>query len=55
MGSINSYEQYREYFGFDSKKGTPGTGIVYAIYTIGNLVGSFAAGPATDFRGMNRI
>ncbi|MCJ1367520.1 hypothetical protein MMC16_006653 [Acarospora aff. strigata] len=51
MGSINSYSQYREYFGFDPKKGTPGTGIVYAIYTIGNLVGSFAAGPATDFRG----
>ncbi|CAI6335746.1 unnamed protein product [Periconia digitata] len=51
MGAINSYPQYREYFGFDKTKGTPETGIVYAIYTIGNLVGSFAAGPATDFRG----
>ena len=51
MGAINSYEQYREYFGFDVDKGTPATGIVYAIYTIGNLVGSFVAGPATDFRG----
>ncbi|KAF2795406.1 general substrate transporter [Melanomma pulvis-pyrius CBS 109.77] len=51
MGAINSYPQYRTYFGFDISAGTPGTGIVYAIYTIGNLVGSFAAGPATDFRG----
>ncbi|KAH7402711.1 MFS lactose permease-like protein [Pyrenochaeta sp. MPI-SDFR-AT-0127] len=51
MGAINSYHQYREYFGFDINEGTPTTGIVYAIYTIGNLVGSFVAGPATDFRG----
>ncbi|GES63208.1 MFS lactose permease [Aspergillus terreus] len=51
MGSINSYPQYREYFGFDPEKGTPETGIVYAIYTIGNIVGSFCAGPFTDFRG----
>ncbi|GAB1209169.1 hypothetical protein APSETT445_007936 [Aspergillus pseudonomiae] len=51
MGSINSYEQYRSYFGFDPDEGTPSTGIVYAIYTIGNIVGSFTAGPFTDFRG----
>jgi MFS family permease len=51
MGAINEYEQYRSYFGFDLNVGTPTTGIVYAIYTIGNLVGSFVAGPATDFRG----
>ena len=51
MGGINRYEAYRRYFGFDVDKGTPATGIVYAIYTIGNLVGSFVAGPATDFRG----
>jgi MFS family permease len=51
MGAINEYEQYRTYFGFDLNVGTPATGIVYAIYTIGNLVGSFVAGPATDFRG----
>ncbi|MCJ1306191.1 hypothetical protein MMC08_009009 [Hypocenomyce scalaris] len=48
MGSINSYPQYRSYFGFPLGSGTPSTGIVYAIYTIGNIVGSFAAGPATD-------
>lgn len=47
MGAINSYPQYIDYFGFP-KTGTPSTGIVYAIYTIGNIVGSFAAGPATD-------
>ncbi|EAW08924.1 putative MFS lactose permease [Aspergillus clavatus NRRL 1] len=51
MGSINSYKQYREYFGFDPEDGTPETGIVYAIYTIGNIVGSFFAGPFTDFKG----
>ncbi|KAF2856754.1 MFS lactose permease-like protein [Plenodomus tracheiphilus IPT5] len=50
MGAINSYKQYQEYFHF-TDQGTPATGIVYAIYTIGNLVGSFVAGPATDFRG----
>jgi MFS family permease len=54
MGAINSYPQYREYFNFPRDGGTPSTGIVYAIYTIGNLVGSFAAGPATDFRGEKR-
>ena len=53
MGNINSLPQYREYFGFPKGVGTPATGIVYAIYTIGNLVGSFVAGPATDFRGMS--
>lgn len=50
MGAINDYKQYKDYFGF-GEEGTPATGIVYAIYTIGNLVGSFVAGPATDFRG----
>lgn len=51
MGAINSYPQYRGYFGFDVSEGTPSTGIVYAIYTIGNLAGSFVAGPATDYKG----
>jgi MFS family permease len=51
MGAINSYPQYRTYFGFSVNEGTPATGIVYAIYTIGNLAGSFVAGPASDFRG----
>jgi sugar porter (SP) family MFS transporter len=68
MGAINTYPQYREYFHFNTDKGTPETGIVwvltlvfsanrtyffnsYAIYVIGNLVGSFFAGPATDFKG----
>lgn len=51
MSAINEYEQYRGYFGFPLDRGTAATGIVYAIYTIGNLVGSFFAGPATDLRG----
>ncbi|KAF2399675.1 MFS lactose permease-like protein [Trichodelitschia bisporula] len=51
MGGINALDQYRDYFGFPKDKGTPSTGIVYAIYTVGNIVGSFFAGPATDFRG----
>ncbi|KAF5875858.1 putative mfs lactose protein [Botrytis fragariae] len=37
MSSINSYAQYRSYFGFDLTEGTPATGIVYAMFTIGNL------------------
>lgn len=53
MGSINEYPQYRSYFGFSLTAGTPSTGIVYAIYTIGNIVGSFFAGPFTDIRGTN--
>lgn len=44
-------DQYRLFFDFPIDKGTPSTGIVYAIYTIGNMVGSFAAGPATDYKG----
>jgi MFS family permease len=51
MGSINSYKQYREYFGFSLTAGTPSTGVVYAIYTIGSLAGSFVAGPVADWRG----
>ncbi|PQE28613.1 MFS lactose permease protein [Rutstroemia sp. NJR-2017a WRK4] len=51
MSSINSYVQYREYFGFSLTEGTPGTGIVYAMFTIGNLVGAAGAGPAGDWKG----
>jgi MFS family permease len=52
MSGINAMEAYRRYFGLPIHKGTPATGIVYGIYTIGNLLGSFVAGPATDFRGL---
>ncbi|ATZ46680.1 hypothetical protein BCIN_02g00620 [Botrytis cinerea B05.10] len=51
MSSINSYAQYRSYFGFDLTEGTPATGIVYAMFTIGNLVGAGFAGPAADWKG----
>jgi hypothetical protein len=51
MSAVNDIDQYRLYFNFPLDEGTPATGIVYAIYTVGNLVGSFAAGPATDYKG----
>ncbi len=51
MGGINSYRQYREYFGFNLTEGTPSDGIVYAIYSIGGIIGAFAAGPASDLKG----
>ncbi|TGO37990.1 hypothetical protein BHYA_0084g00210 [Botrytis hyacinthi] len=51
MSSINSYAQYRSYFGFDLTEGTAATGIVYAMFTIGNLVGAGFAGPAADWKG----
>lgn len=51
MSSINSYVQYREYFHFNLTGGTPSTGIVYAIFTIGNLVGAGIAGPCSDWKG----
>ena len=51
MSGVNAMESYRRYFGLPINKGTPATGIVYGIYTIGNLLGSFVAGPAADFRG----
>jgi MFS family permease len=51
MSGVNDMNTYRQFFGLPLDKGTPSTGIVYAIYTIGNLIGSFVAGPATDFRG----
>lgn len=51
MGGINSYKNYREYFGFDPDKGTPHTGIVFAIFQVGSIVGSFCVGPAADFAG----
>lgn len=37
MSSINSYPQYREYFGFNLEGGTPATGIVFAIYPTSSL------------------
>jgi MFS family permease len=55
MSGVNSMHSYREYFGLPIGKGTPATGIVYGIYTIGNLLGSFVAGPATDYRGLRNL
>jgi MFS family permease len=51
MSSINSYPQYREYFGFDLTAGTPATGIVFAIYPIGSIAAFVFAGPLSDIWG----
>ena len=51
MGSINAYEQYRSYFGFPLDQGTPSTGIVYAIYTIGNRKCTF---PITTYGNLRK-
>lgn len=46
MGSINAMQPYHDYFqvGLEGY----GTGIVFAIYSVGNLVGAFFAAPASD-------
>ncbi|KAI5804261.1 general substrate transporter [Peziza echinospora] len=46
MGGINAMEQYQSYF--HMKRLGSGTGIVFMIYTIGNMVGSFITGPIAD-------
>ena len=46
MGSINAMDPYHEYFNVGMEG--YGTGIVFAIYSIGNLSGAFVAGPASD-------
>jgi MFS family permease len=45
MGSINAMQPYHDYFqvGLEGY----GTGIVFAIYSVGNLVGAFSAAPAS--------
>lgn len=49
MGGINAMKSYQDYF----KMTTTGskTGLVFSIYTIGNIVGSFFCGPFTDWWG----
>ncbi len=46
MGSINAMKPYHDYFQVGMQGG--GTGIVFAIFSVGNLVGAFFAGPACD-------
>jgi hypothetical protein len=45
MGSINAMEPYQHQFGMNTTGAT--TGFVFAIYTVGNICGSFIAGPVT--------
>ena len=51
MSSINSYPQYHEYFHFSETAGTPATGIVFGLYPIGVIAGSFFSGPISDYVG----
>ena len=46
MGSINAMKPYHAYFHVGEQGG--GTGIVFAIYAVGNLVGAFFAAHASD-------
>lgn len=45
MGAINAMPSYQKQF--DMKPTGAATGFVFAIYTIGNICGSFVAGPLT--------
>ncbi|KAI5837878.1 general substrate transporter [Morchella snyderi] len=46
MGSINAMKPYQKQFGMTTTGES--TGFVFAIYTVGNICGSFVAGPLTD-------
>ncbi|CAZ80212.1 unnamed protein product [Tuber melanosporum] len=49
MGGINAMKTYQMYF--NMKDVGSSTGLVFSIYTIGNIVGSFFCGPFTDWWG----
>ncbi|KAF8543136.1 general substrate transporter [Trichophaea hybrida] len=46
MGAINAMKSYEKQFGMKTTGAS--TGFVFAIYTLGNICGSFFAGPLTD-------
>jgi len=48
MGAINAMKPYQKQFGM--KTTGESTGFVFAIYTVGNIAGSFVAGPLTVSR-----
>ncbi|KAL7270835.1 hypothetical protein RUND412_006444 [Rhizina undulata] len=49
MGGINAMGTYQRYFHMSDVGSS--TGLVFSIYTIGNIVGSFFCGPFTDWWG----
>ncbi|PWW76466.1 general substrate transporter [Tuber magnatum] len=49
MGGINAMVYYQRYFGMKTVGSE--TGFVFAVYTIGNILGSFFCGPFTDWWG----
>ncbi|KAJ9144181.1 Hexose transport-related protein [Pleurostoma richardsiae] len=49
FSSINAMEQYQKYFHHEELGSS--TGIIFMIYTIGNMIGSLFTGPICDFFG----
>ncbi|KAG8157183.1 hypothetical protein KVR01_012891 [Diaporthe batatas] len=49
FSSINAMDQYKKYFNHTELGGS--TGIIFMIYTIGNMVGSLFTGPICDWFG----
>lgn len=49
MSSINAMKPWHQQFGVPMQGS--GTGLVFAIYAVGNLVGAVFAGPASDILG----
>ncbi|RPB04383.1 general substrate transporter [Choiromyces venosus 120613-1] len=49
MGGINAMKYYQTYFNMETVGS--GTGLVFSVYTVGNIVGSFFCGPFTDWWG----
>ena len=46
MSSLNAMQPYHDYFNVGMQGG--GTGIVFAIYSVGSLIGALFAAPAAD-------
>lgn len=49
MSSLNAMEPFHEHFG--TRMDGAGTGILFAIYAVGNLAGALTAAPASDILG----
>ncbi|KAF8473398.1 general substrate transporter [Kalaharituber pfeilii] len=50
MGGINNMDYYRTYFSISSKTGSE-TGLIFSVFAIGNICGSFFCGPLSDLWG----
>jgi MFS family permease len=54
MSSVNSMIQWQTYFGLTDSKGAPKTGIIFGIYTVGQVVAFFPASYLPDRIGRRR-